>query len=511
MRSVLALAVAFGVAGASPASAQAGTAFTFQGRLTDGGSPASGAYDFQLVLYDAPVGGAQQGPIVVRDDVTVTNGLFTVSLDFGEVFAGAARYLEVAVRPGASPGAFTPVGPRQELAPAPHALFAARAADATTVAGLACADTEVAQWSGSGWTCGADDDTAPTASAPIAVSSNNIALATCAVNQIYKMSGGAWTCSADLDTDTTYANGSGLTLTGTVFATDDTVVARKDAAAGNQVFGASLLVLDYANGRVSIGDPTPDGPFGVAGGTAAADTIALPIDLVAQNGSPDGGDADDLGGTGGAIRLVGSTGGPGRAAGSIALFGSTGGAATSAAFGGQGGGIVAVGGRGGASAFAFQPSGLGGHVELRGGIGGQNTAGGFSAFGGSVVLTGGRGAATDGSGGHVELSSGDGNGFGSAGAVNILGGSTEHGFGGEVTLIPGSSVTGDDGSIQLGGPTADANATAAGPVKVHVVAGDVSFTGNGDGFILRSPNGLVCRLVSINDAGAIVTTAVACP
>ena len=33
-----------------------GTAFTYQGRLTDGGSPADGEYDFRFRLYDAASG-----------------------------------------------------------------------------------------------------------------------------------------------------------------------------------------------------------------------------------------------------------------------------------------------------------------------------------------------------------------------------------------------------------------------------------------------------------------------
>src|SRR5688572_9239891 len=84
----------------SHAQAQ-GTSFTYQGRLTDGGGPAGGAYDFQIVLFDAPVGGSQVGPIVVREDVDVAGGLFTVPLDFGSVFSGNGRWLEIGVRPGA--------------------------------------------------------------------------------------------------------------------------------------------------------------------------------------------------------------------------------------------------------------------------------------------------------------------------------------------------------------------------------------------------------------------------
>ena len=45
------------VAGAQPV----GTAFTYQGRLTDAGNPANGSYDLQLALFDAASGGAQVG------------------------------------------------------------------------------------------------------------------------------------------------------------------------------------------------------------------------------------------------------------------------------------------------------------------------------------------------------------------------------------------------------------------------------------------------------------------
>ncbi len=101
-----------------------GTAFTYQGRLTDDGGPAQGAYDLRLILYDAPVGGAQVGPILALEDVAVVNGLFTVSLDFGAgVFAGSGRWLEIAVRPGVSVGNHTSLSPRQELTPSPGALF----------------------------------------------------------------------------------------------------------------------------------------------------------------------------------------------------------------------------------------------------------------------------------------------------------------------------------------------------------------------------------------------------
>jgi len=99
-----------------------GTAFTYQGRLTDGGSPANGHYDFKFQLYDAASDGNPVGSTVAQEDVAVSEGLFTVQLDFGtDAFTGEARWLEIGVRPG-SGGTYTILSPRQPLTPAPYAL-----------------------------------------------------------------------------------------------------------------------------------------------------------------------------------------------------------------------------------------------------------------------------------------------------------------------------------------------------------------------------------------------------
>jgi hypothetical protein len=127
-QALLALLVGSMLVPIARAQPPAGTAFSYQGRLLDGGSPANGAYDLQFALFDAPSDGTQVGATIVRNDVAVAAGLFTVGLDFGpEVFIGYARWLQVGVRPGAGTGAFTPIGPRQEIQPAPHAGFAATA------------------------------------------------------------------------------------------------------------------------------------------------------------------------------------------------------------------------------------------------------------------------------------------------------------------------------------------------------------------------------------------------
>src|SRR5262245_283619 len=79
------------------------TAFTYQGKLTDNGSPANGNYDLTFKLFDtATVGsGVQQGATLSLTNVAVSGGVFTVPLDFGacaSCFTGAARYLEISVK-----------------------------------------------------------------------------------------------------------------------------------------------------------------------------------------------------------------------------------------------------------------------------------------------------------------------------------------------------------------------------------------------------------------------------
>jgi hypothetical protein len=114
-----------------------GTAFMYQGRLTDGNAPATGVYDLYVLLYDAETGGAQMGAVAV-EDVTVTNGVFTVMLDFGPVaFTGNRCWLHIGVRPGNSTDMFTSLSPRQEVTPTPYALFATTASTALSARALA--------------------------------------------------------------------------------------------------------------------------------------------------------------------------------------------------------------------------------------------------------------------------------------------------------------------------------------------------------------------------------------
>lgn len=109
-----------------------GTAFTYQGRLNDGGNPANGSYDLQFGLWNAPNGPAQFGNLLTNTAVAVSNGLFSVLLDFGNQFPGQNRWLEIAVRTNGG-GAFTTLASRQLITATPYAITAISAGTAANV------------------------------------------------------------------------------------------------------------------------------------------------------------------------------------------------------------------------------------------------------------------------------------------------------------------------------------------------------------------------------------------
>jgi hypothetical protein len=107
-------------------------AFTYQGMLKDAGVAANDDYDFQFKLYDAAALGTQKGVTINVNNKTVTDGLFTVELDFTEaIFDGVERWLQIGVRPWDSGGAYT-VLPRQKITPAPVAKNLLLPFEATT-------------------------------------------------------------------------------------------------------------------------------------------------------------------------------------------------------------------------------------------------------------------------------------------------------------------------------------------------------------------------------------------
>ncbi len=135
-----------------------GTAFTYQGRLTDAGGPVNAACDFQFSLFDAVGSGSQVGNTQTTPNVTVNGGLFTAQLNGGgefgpTAFTGEARWLQIAARCPAGSGNFTLFDPRQPLTAAPYALFSRStgALNGYPVSSAVPANGQVLKWNGSQW------------------------------------------------------------------------------------------------------------------------------------------------------------------------------------------------------------------------------------------------------------------------------------------------------------------------------------------------------------------------
>jgi len=120
IRLLATLALGILVAALNQAQAQ-GTAFTYQGRLNAGGNAANGTYNLSFALFNAGSGGTQLGT-TFTNTFSITNGVFSVALDFGANFPGADRWLEIGVGTGSGP--LVTLTPRQLITASPYAITA---------------------------------------------------------------------------------------------------------------------------------------------------------------------------------------------------------------------------------------------------------------------------------------------------------------------------------------------------------------------------------------------------
>lgn len=122
--ALAALLLAAGNLQLSVAFAQ-GTAFSYQGRLNDASGLANGTYDLTFTLFNTNAGGILISGPVTNGAVSVSNGLFTVAVDFGGApfTLGQPLWLEIGARTNGA-ASFATLAPRQAVLSTPIADYA---------------------------------------------------------------------------------------------------------------------------------------------------------------------------------------------------------------------------------------------------------------------------------------------------------------------------------------------------------------------------------------------------
>ena len=122
----IAAGLAVGLAGLTPAASAAdpGTSFTYQGVLSQNGSPVNSMRDMRFRLYDAETGG-NLVETIQKFGVEFDAGQFNVELDFNGAGPWAANqqlWLEIEAGPADGSQSYEVIG-RQKLTAAPYALY----------------------------------------------------------------------------------------------------------------------------------------------------------------------------------------------------------------------------------------------------------------------------------------------------------------------------------------------------------------------------------------------------
>ena len=203
---------AFALALLAALSVSHAEAFTYQGELRRDGAPFEGLCDLGFSLFAVASGSdpAIAGPTLFAD-TPIERGLFTVQIEAwpDAVWTGAPRFLEISVDCGSGASVLQP---RQPVSPTPTARYSLRAG--------------VADWSGlegvpSGFADGVDDDTTYAPGSGLVLTDSVFSVDPGAISLPWSNLDGVPAGFADgVDDDTTYGAGSGLVLTDSVFSVD---------------------------------------------------------------------------------------------------------------------------------------------------------------------------------------------------------------------------------------------------------------------------------------------------
>jgi hypothetical protein len=255
-----------------------GTAFTYQGQLKNASGPVNDNCDFQFSLWDAGNAGISLASDLSHTSVAVSQGLFTVQLDFGvNVFDGEARWLEIAVRCPAGTGSYVTLTPRQPLTPAPYALFSTStgALQGRSITTTAPISGQVLKWMGTQWSPGDDAVGTPGSGDISAVNagygllgggtSGDVTLAvvtstiqmrvngSCPIGSSIRVVNQDGTVTCETDDNATYSAGTGLSLSGTQFSITPTY-RLPQACGNNQIAKWNGSVWVCADDNVSSGN-----------------------------------------------------------------------------------------------------------------------------------------------------------------------------------------------------------------------------------------------------------------
>jgi hypothetical protein len=267
----------------SPAAAQpVSTAFTYQGTLSNAGSPYVGSFDLRVSLHPDAISAVELNFVDLPNQATDAEGRFTATLDFA-LTPPPGAHLALYVRTPHDPtdtAPFTLLTPRQPVTATPFSLytnFSLFAEDTNNFGSLPPSSYRDASLLSAGTLPSArlsgtysnpvgftnpGNAISGSGAALTALNAGNITTGTLSparggtgssvtsatIGHVLKWNGFAFSAQPDTDTNTTYSAGAGLALTGTTFSIP-----------GNAVTSTMLVSDANALAKVSGGTLTSDG------------------------------------------------------------------------------------------------------------------------------------------------------------------------------------------------------------------------------------------------------------